>query len=365
MLYLLLTLIILFIILVNPRNNTVIKSISFGVLFGIIAYNFVPQSNYDLARHHAFIDGFIRNKSIDNLILQINSQDYELLPVIYSYLIAILNNVNLAQFLIVSLGYGIMYYLVSDYSNDIKLKRIYYLPVLAFAIFGFYVLYFISGLYFYIGVILFALAFYLDYQKKIKKRIIVYLLYAMTLFIHDALFFPIGLLVLYKLFRNRINLFSIIIISTLTYFSYSILQYLSIHYFTEVLTRFVKLYEAYLQNGAYMKRLYSGNIFIVEFSKMITVLIFTTKLYIKDRENKVYHFIFLMSLSTLFMLSKSIVMIRFCMLIQLLGIIPIVDYFGKAENNKKKPILLVLFSMLCSYYFIFFIHTIIHETFIF
>lgn len=360
-LYLLITLILLYIVLINPKGNMIIKSLVFGLLFGIIAYNFIPHKDYDLMRHHLFIIDFIKNDNFNYLITKIHLHQYELIPTIYSYLIAKLNNINLSQFFIVTLGYSTMYYLVSDYAKKMNLNKWYFIPILLFTIFGFYVLYFISGLYFYIAVILFSLAVYLDYQKDTNK-IIVYLLYFLTLFIHDSLLFPMAILILYKLFKNRINVISIIIISFVIYFSYDILSFLVLNKLT-FLEPIVRMYNAYMLNQDYMRRLYSNHIFFIEISKIITVLIFSLISSIKGIKNKVNYLLILLSLSTIFMITKSIVMIRFAMIIQLIGIVPMIDYFKSSNNKKYKIIFYLILVTLSIYYLIYFIYTIRGQTF--
>lgn len=364
MLYLLIGLIFIYILIINPKGNVFIKALFFGLLFGIIAYYFVPRGDYDLARHHQYIKDFINNDSLNFLRHRLVLHQYETIPTLYSYLIAKLNNVNLAQFFVVTLGYGTIYYLVADYSKKTNLNKIWYIPIMLFSVFGFYVLYFISGLYFYIGTILFALAFYLDYQKDTNK-ILVYTLYVLTFFIHDAIFFPLMLLLLYKVFRNKMNIFTIMIISILVFFSYSILEYLANIDLLKFLKPIVKMYSSYISMGENMNRLYRGNILLIEVSKLVTTL-FVTILMTKNKGNhKCYNYIYLLSFSSLFMLTKSIVMIRFCMLIQLLGIVPLIDYFNNKGNRNLKFIMFFYVLLFAMYYLIYFIVVLHGESFYF
>ena len=231
-----------------------------------------------------------------------------------------------------------------------------------FTIFGFYVLYFISGLYVYIGAIIFSLTFYLDYYKK-SNRLIVYLLYFLTIFIHDSMLFPLGILALYKLFKSNINIISMLVISFLIFFSYTILFHLAYTYSVNFLEPIFKMYSSYLSNGEYMIRLYRGNIFFIEISKIMVIFISTIILYIKENKNKYYNFIILMILSTLFMVTRSIVMIRFSMVIQLIGIVPLSNYFIEMKNKKNKLLMFIFLSVLSLYYLLYFIYILKQQTF--
>lgn len=362
MLYILISIILIYMVFVDPKKNTILKSIIFGLFFGIIAYIFIPRSDYDLSRHQLYVKSFMNSGGLNYLIYKIRFHEYELIPTIYSFIIAKFNNVNLTQFFVVSLGYGTMYYLVSDYSKRINMNNLFRIVILMFTIFGFYVLYFISGLYFYIGAIIFSLAFYLDYYKK-SNRLTVYLLYFLTIFIHDSMLFPLGILALYKLFKSNINIISMLVISFLIFFSYTILFHLTYTYSVDFLEPIFKMYSSYLSNGEYMIRLYRGNIFFIEISKIMVVLISTIILYVKENKNKYYNYIILMILSTLFMVTRSIVMIRFSMVIHLIGIVPLSNYFIEIKNKKNKLLMFVFLSVLSLYYLLYFIYILKQQTF--
>ena len=85
-----------------------------------------------------------------------------------------------------------------------------------------------------------------------------------------------------------------------------------------------------------------------------------------NKENRrQYNYIYLLSFSSIFMLTKSIVMIRFCMLIQLLGIVPMIDYFKKQGNRNLKFVMFFYVVILAVYYFVYFVSVLQGENFYF
>lgn len=354
MFYIISILIILYMFFVKTNKKYLfLKSLIFGLLFGIIAYNLIPRETYDILSHQKVVFIFMNSRSISTLKYVLATNELEFLPIIYSYFISFFNDIHLTQFIIVVLGYSIIFYLLIDYLSENNICKLYSISIMLFIVFGFYAINFMSGLYYYIGVIFFALAFYLDYYKKHFNKASAYILYIIAFLSHDTLLFPIALVIMFKFFRNKLNLKTIILVLLVIPFSYSILNYIYDVYQFSFLVPILKIYTAYLNNGLRMKKFYDGYVYYLEISKLIYTLVIVI-LIRKDESIKEFNnYLLILIASTIMMMTKSIVMIRFVMLIHFIGIVPIVKYFKTRKNN-----IIMYFSMftLLLFYVIYFFH---------
>lgn len=327
----------------HSNKKGILYSLLIGVTLGFITYYFIPPHDYDLYRHQ-FIARYIHNLPFDRFLAYSKVTELEFLPLLYSYFISFTENYNLLQFFIVSLGYTLMFYMMYDYRKKTTISNLSFILVVIFNIFGFNALYFISGLYYYIAIILFSFAFYNEYTKK-GNKFLSYFLYGLVLLIHDSMFFPVVILLIFKLFNNKLNVRSLglcILIFGLSYYVISILS--SVINF-ELFTKVINLYNHYISNDYRMRKFYSGTIFIIEITKLLLILatIFMTKN--KKPLSKENGFIILLAVSTLLMMPKSLVMIRFIMGVQLIGIVPLMNYYQK---NKLTDIKLIMIAILCA-----------------
>ena len=336
--------------LFDKNKKGILYSVLLGTMFGILAYCFIPPETYDLYRLKLVVSN-IANMNFDELKLFIKISDFEIIPLLYSYLISMTNNYNLLQFFVVTLGYSLLFYMLYDYRKETKLDLLSFTAVVLFTIFGFNTLYFISGLYNYIAIILFSFAIYNEYVKN-NNKIISYVLYILTLLIHNSMFFPFAILMIYKLSNNKVNLRSSFLVIFVFFFAYYILNFINNNTNISIISKVLDMYNSYVGGDEKFKRLYSGKILAIELIKW-TVTIFCI-LFQKDRKkiNGVNGFVLLLSLGTLVMLLRSRVMIRFVMLIQFVGIVPMIDLL---KNNNKNKIFNIM--MIMAFGFMFLIYT--------
>lgn len=336
----------------NKNKKGILYSSIIGLTLGILAYYFIPRSDYDLYRHQLVVTQLM-GINFNEFLSLTKEIDLEFLPMLYSYLISFTHNLNLLQFFVVSLGYGILFYILYDYRKISKIKLIPFIFVVLFTIFGFNTLYFISGLYYYIAVILFTLAFYNEYVKN-GNKVLSYILYITTLFIHDSMLFALAILLIYKLFSNKFNFKSAMMCIMIFSLSFYVLRFFSTNLNIGFFTTLFNMYKAYITKNDSLKRLYSGTILFIEISKLITTIIC---IFLQNERKKfkgVNGFILLLSLSTLIMMNRSRVMIRFVMLIQFIGIVPMMDSLSKLKKNKVLLLLMIIIlSLLYILYFIY------------
>ncbi len=323
----------------DDKKNSFIYPILIGLFFGVIVYHYLPPSDYDLFRHHQVVLQMM-GVSWKNIWIIADKMEIESLATLISYVVALIGDKNLLQFFIVSVGYSILFYLLYDYRKQTNLPLIVFIPITIFTFFGFSALFFISGLWNYVAILIFALGFYLDYYKN-KNKILCYIIYLIPVLLHSAMVFPLGILILYKLFGNKLNIKTIITMLIILIFSMTILHYINQVVSIELFITIERMYNSYFINNTQMYTFYGGTAFLIEMSKLAITIIAIFLQNEKEKFSKINGFIILLSIAVLIMLPKTIVVIRFIMLIQFIGIIPIMDAFKKMNKNK----LLLLFSI--------------------
>ncbi len=331
----------LFCYIIDKNRKGIFYSILIGLTLGIISYYFIPPIDYDLFRHHLVVEEF-NGLNFKNFFLIAKNIDLEFIPKIYSYFISILGNNDLLQFFIVSLGYTILFYMLYDYRKQSCINNGLFIFITIFIIFGFNALYFISGLYCYIAMIIFSFGIYNEYIKC-NNKIVSYILYILVLFIHNSLFFAFAIYLFYKLFKNKLNYKNIFICLLCLFFLNYFVGFLNSIINLEIINKLNETYNHYLIRNDYMKKFYSGIIFFIEISKLLMILICIFLQKEKNKFSGVNGYIILLSICTILMIPKSIVMIRFIMIIQFLGIIPIFDYFSKVNKNKILLLIIIIF----------------------
>lgn len=330
----------------DKKKKNFTYALLIGLLLGIISYYFIPLRSYDLYRHH-LVCYTLEGKSFTYLWKNINNFDLELFPVIYTYIVSMLKNINLQQFFIVTTGYTIIFSILYDYRKKENIKFIPFLIITCFTFFGFNALNFISGLWFYIALITLFLTLYLDYYCHWKNKII-YIMYIAILFMHTALFFPIVILLIYKIMGNKFNFRSLIICMLLFTLPTILLNLLTSIISNPILDNINWLLNVYFDNNNLMQRFYSGHAFYIEMIKLFISLWFVFLLRKEKKFENIKGFIIILSICTLIMMIKSIVMIRFIMLIQFLSVPFMIKYFS---NFKKEKIWMIFFLIALTLYF--------------
>lgn len=337
----------------DTRKSIVFLSIMLGILVGFFAYNFTPADNYDLVRHQSIVKKFETVHDFDSFVEVYNSDSREPLPLLYSLLISRTGDVNLLQFFVVVIGYSSLFYILADYKKRVGLSNTQFIPIFIMVLFGQHTLYYFSGLYNYVAINLFALAFYLDYSHE--KRAIPYIIYVMTFFIHTSMILPLMLLLLFKLNKNRL--------SKRLYF-YSVVAVLIGLVFLlntgdasgDGLDTLRSMFSGYSSNNAYYLRFYDGFGLVVDVLKIVLIF-FAYKLTKNLEELKSVRAFVALALPILVVLFPiSIVLIRFVTLFFFISI-PILMSAVKVRHEDVR--LLYLTYIVCAFIFAFYnIHTI-------
>lgn len=343
----------------NCNKKKCIYPLLIGLYLGIVAYYFIPPQSYDLYRHHQIVKQLM-GMSLNNSILILNHIDLEMLPKLICLLISRFNNINLLQFFITAIGYTIIFSCLYDYKIKAKVNNTIFVPVCLFTFFGFNALNFISGLWNYIAIIIFFLALYLEYICKAKK-VYCYPLYALTIFMHNSMLFPLVILIIYKMSNNSLKIRTILISLVIFIFPELVLSFINNTFDITILKEIQRMYNSYFTNDNKMYIFYGGVVFFIELTKLIITnlsILFEEK---KKKTTGINGYIILLSICTLVMMTKSIVMIRFIMLIQFIGIVPLINSLKKVTKETLPYYLIII--ILTIVYIIYFFHLFRYQSF--
>jgi hypothetical protein len=115
----------------------------------------------------------------------------------------------------------------------------------------------------------------------------------------------------------------------------------------------MSMYNNYVLNNEHFKLYYSNSIFMFEIIKLILIIV-TIFLTQKEKSKEINGYILLLAFSTLLMLPKIIVSIRYIMIIQLLGI-NVISSINSSKNKYIKFILnlvILIAGLIYMYYYI-------------
>lgn len=319
---------------IKDNKHTVLYSLFLALGFGILAYYFQPPVRFDLFRHHLAIESMSPMTSVQLKKLLLNS--YEPLALVISYFISTLRNVDLLQFSVVTAGYWMLLYMLRDYAKRNSIKTYALVLTAVFVLSSFPLVNFMSGIWNYLAMIIFCFAFYLEGKNQNNKPL-AYALYAITPLIHTSMFLPISLLILFKLCSERFNkklLFCIVIILMSLPLIHPVVSALS---GITIFSQLEPMYQAYFTSGARFNYLYGGSVLIMDLLKValyLSVAVFTYK-NAKDNTKRSSSFLFLMLATILAFAPTSIALMRFVLIVQLIGFMILMEYLSSRNTRLK------------------------------
>lgn len=333
----------------DQKQNT-LYSILFGVIMGLFAYYLQPPITYDLYRHHQLVDDLSTYNA--SYFFKTLWDTSEPLQALINFGVSLTHNHDLLQFGIVTVGYSILLYVMGDFARRNGIKKSTLLIVFIFTLTSFVCINFFSGLWNSLAMLVFALAFYRDSYAR-GNRLVTYLLYAITPIIHSAMFFPLVLLVVHKLFKERINFKAVLAILAL-FLAPSVLLPI-INYFTDIpiFAQLEPMYNAYFLNGAQFNGLYDGWVIPMEIAK-ISLYIFVGLAYKAGHNSmlKLRAFVLLLCTATALLVINSLVFLRFVLLIQFIGSILMMTYLNERKDRTRMVFVgctIVLDIVFCAY----------------
>lgn len=311
--------------MVKDEKHRFYYSIGLAFILGILAYYINPSEDLDMYRYYLMIDKY---RSMDLYTFLANFAYYfEPLFNFSLYFGSKIMSNNLIFFIYVFTGYIMLYYMIFDYMKIKKVNTKW--QMIIFVIINCLFIYFhfahaaIRNIY---GIIILALAFYLEFIKN-KKNPLTELLYIIPCLFHMSLVFGIVMRLLIKFKSKKINY---IFIGALAFYllAPSLIKIIALAFSNiPVLYKLYEKVDAYLNDPASL--LYSYYFF-----KMAATLLFGY-MYLKNKKNhennyyKAYKYLLLF---TIVSVKYEILFQRFCVLTVVMGIPILIDYF---KNNYK------------------------------
>lgn len=333
----------------NTKKSIIFSSIMLGVLVGFFAYNFVPAQNYDLVRHQELVKDYERADDVESFVRVYESCDREPLLQFYSFLISRFGNVDLLQFFVVTIGYSVLFFILADYRSRIGLNNLNFIIAFVLVLFGQHTLYFFSGLFNYVAINLFAFAFYLDYFHN--KKVLPYIIYVCSVFIHTSMILPLMLLGLFKINKNKISkklvFMSLIVVAAGLLFLINTRDMGG-----SGVGALQAMFNGYSSHNDHYRRYYDGAVLIVELVKV--ALIFFAYALTKNNDDtigSVRAFIILSLPITLVLFPISIVLVRFVSLFFFISIPMLMSALNnRADNSKLFVFVCIAAALLLSSY---------------
>lgn len=317
----------------RSKKRAFVASIIMAIPLAICAYNFVPNSNYDLAKHHKLAGQLSTVESADAFIMKTEKTDLEILPQAYSALIGKIGDVDLMQAIVVLVGYSMLFYMLIDYRNQKNIKNSAFIPAVLLAIFGQHILYYFSGLYNYLAINILAFATYCYYMKDMKKTAVC--LCILSLFIHSSSIYPIALLVLFVLRKEKISLrliaglaIAIILLEYIMTFAIGVLN-------ISALEGIRGTYDAYVKYNGRMVDKYDGFYLIMTVTKIFISLLACWVARSTMRNNKMGQLCILISVTMIMMSISSIAITRFSTLALYMAVPTIMDVTSSGKKSAK------------------------------
>ena len=335
----------------NKKNKKgSIYSLIIAIFIGIVAFNYNPHMDYDLYRHHQIV------KKMENqdVIEYKKYNNIEIMPYLISKFVAKTGNEDLLQFIVLTLGYFLLFYIINDYSTEKKISKFELLIIVLFTFFGFNVLNFLSGLWNYVAILIFSFSFYMDYYKK-KNKIICNILYMVSFLFHNAMIFPIAFLIIFKISKNKFNIKTVVTSLIFLSMPLAIIDFGSQYLNLPILQDLRRMYIAYVSKNLYMHRFYGKIVVFIEISKLVIVILAILDDWRKNKAiSSVNGYILLLSICILVLMPSLIVSIRFIMIIQIIGLIPIMNFL-EGKLNKNKLLFIMIMALLTIIYIAYFL----------
>lgn len=330
-------------------RRKVISSILMGIFFAVLAYMFVPESDFDLVRHHEMASRFADVANVDDFWAVVHTNNLEFLPQLFDFVIAKIGNYNLMQATIVLFGYSMLFYMLIDYKWRLNLSNSKFLMVALLTIFGQHILFYFSGLFNYFAINIFAFAVYLDYIKGKKK--ISFALLLLSLLIHDSMLLPFILLLLFKVKRGNISKRFLVLFTVVALLWFGvILKFVVEKIDVDFLTNIKRAYDMYVAHNDNMLTLYDGFYLFMSVTKIAVALLACWVQRKNENMQLIRNFIYLLTAAIVVLSISSIAFTRFSTLVLFIALPLIMDAMAK-KRVKFNWLLITSVTLLGLLYF--------------
>ena len=311
----------------KTKKTRIIASILMALPLALCAYYFIPKSDYDLVRHYGVATDLADVTDIDSFVKVASRHDLEILPQPFSMIVGKTGNLALMQTVIVFIGYALLFYMLIDYKSRKNVQNGIFVPVMLMVVFGQHMLFYFSGLYNYFAINLFAFAVYLNYIVGAKRLPIA--LYILSAFVHSSMLLPLGLMIIFKLKRNKIGLGFLIFMAIIFLFFDAIVGALADFTNLDILIGIKNTYNSYLAHNDRMMQLYDGFYLIMTVTKILVALAACWIQRGSKDNQRIRGYTYLIVVATIILSISSIALTRFSSLVLFVAFPIIIDALSR------------------------------------
>lgn len=327
-------------LLYDEKRNLLYSSL-LAFIFAIFAYYYIPNVSEDLY-YHLHTISYIRDTFSNGKIITFDLNEPITLGI--KYIIALTNNYNLLQFVVGFISFFIIFYISTSlmYNENRGIKLIVFIFVLS----TFNYLTVISNLFCTLALLVFCLGIYREYFLN-KGDFFNIIIYVASILIHNSVIFPISIWLIFKIFKNKINLKSIFFTLTLIILLPFIMNILSNWSDNIIIKQLCDFYNGYFVNQGDFKELHTKATIVIYLLKLVPFLY--AYYFIKDKNNISTgdSFILLFTISIVIMNLYTTFAIRFIPIVIIIGISVIIKFFHE-EGLKFNKMLLLMMCILLS-----------------
>lgn len=319
-----------FFVKVKTNKSRIFISIILGFLLAVVAHKFEPATTFDLVRHHSLVDMYANH--IDNGgVFQIIKSGNEIVPQFVSYFVALIGDNNMLQALVVFCGYTLLFYMLSDYRQMSQLNNVRFLLITIIIICGQNMLMYFSGLYNYLAINIFSFAIYMDYVKH--KKTIPIILYVLCPLIHISMFFPLAVIIVFKIKKGNVGLRFILLSAIILLAFGSLLGVLISSFNIGYLNLARDTLNTYILHNDKMFRFYGGIYLLINICD-IFISIISCKMSDRDDISVVKRLVYFLGFYVVILSFGSIVILRFSPLVLFISLPIIIDISTNYTRNR-------------------------------
>ncbi len=296
------------------------------------AYIWNPSAKMDLYRWHLAMDS-MKNYSFKNII-ELFKINFEFFNYYIIFIINKLNNNNLLQAFVSFIGYSEILWMLADYQKEKKINDFSFTLTTVLILISLDYIGFISGLWFNLAIINFALGVYLRFFKE--KKYIPWFLFIFSILTHISTIFILFMFMLCNLTKKRVTIKILITVFLAFILIDPIITALNSTFNNEIIHIVYRMYFSYFINGNQFASLHNGSNIISAIARILLCIIIAYKSTKNEGISPKYiKFILLTSTAVYAILFNATVFVRFAFFIQLASIPMIMSYFTTIDSKKQ------------------------------
>lgn len=304
----------------------------------IIAYYFIPPSDYDLNRYYSLMES-IKYYDLDMIFENIIFKPEPLINFLF-YMVSLTGIKQLLPMIVIFIGYFILIYMIWDYCQINKIRPLYSLIITLSLLCIINYIYFVSGIRNLLAFIMLSYAIYLDFIK-LKKGIKYKILYLIPILIHNSCIVVLIIRACFEILnkiRSKYKYFLVLLWPI--YFKFVLLVF-SLFSNVPAIGHLISKSEDYLSNNITINDITVNLLFKLIIFFITMIILFISSIKKENKNKKLYEFLKLYSMFLLGTIQFKYVFGRFFNIYLILISFVFINYFSKLKKSKYIVLTLV------------------------